>query len=117
MGLFNEVKSKHDKTLPYTYEARISLVEGDELYNSYFSDTICGLIDYLDSHAIQPEQVQLFEIYQGKEFPINIEYCLTEEKAWLFRPDICRSFRKHYKGHIEEGKCSFKDRNRTGYGP
>jgi hypothetical protein len=110
-------KSKYDNSIPYTYEARILVVEGSEIWNSYFSATICGLIEYLNENNINPEDVQLFEIYQKQEFPINTEFCLTPEGQWLFRPDICRSFRKHYKGHIEEGKCAFKDRNRKGCGP
>ena len=26
-------KSKRDKSLPYTYEARVTIIEGEELYN------------------------------------------------------------------------------------
>ncbi len=32
-------KSKYDKSIPYTYEARVAIIEGAEDYNSYFSDT------------------------------------------------------------------------------
>ena len=110
-------ESKHDKTLPYTYEARRQLVDGHELYNSYLADTICGLVDYLRDNDISPEEVTLFEIYQAQEFPIKTEFCTTSEGNWLARPYICRSFKEHYKGHIEEGKCSFRDRNRQGCGP
>jgi len=110
-------KSKYDKTLPYTYEARFQIVEGDETYNSYLSDTICGLIDYLRNNGIKPEEVKLFEVYQTQEFPIKTELCTTADGNWLFRPHICHSFKAHYKGHIEEGKCSFKDRERKGCGP
>lgn len=40
--------SKYNKTLPYTYMAKVPIIEGDdELFAYYFADTICGLIEYL----------------------------------------------------------------------
>jgi hypothetical protein len=44
-------KSKYDKTIPYTYIAKVQIIEGvtdENMMNYYFSDTICGLIEYLD---------------------------------------------------------------------
>ena len=110
-------KSKYDKSLPYTYEARIPIIEGDEIYNHYLSDKICSLIEYLNENGIKPEEVQLFEVYQNDEFPIKKELCLTQEGQWLCKPQICCSLKEHYKGHIEEGKCSFKDRGSECVGP
>jgi len=45
-------KSKYDKSIPYTYEARIRILEGSDEYNSYFSDTICGLVEYLHRNGV-----------------------------------------------------------------
>ena len=39
-------KSKYDKDLPYTYEAKVACWDGADEYNSYFADTICGVISY-----------------------------------------------------------------------
>lgn len=110
-------KSKYDASLPYTYEARISLFEGSTEYNSYFADTICGLVEHLHQNNIKPEEVQIFEIFQEKETPIDPKLFTTEDHQWLFRPDMCRSFEEHYKGHIDEHGCSFNDRNPKASGP
>ncbi|RME34419.1 MAG: hypothetical protein D6786_04960 [Gammaproteobacteria bacterium] len=109
--------SKHDPDLPYTYEARVPVVEGEELCNSYFSDTICGLIDYLEEHGIGPSQVSIYEIYQEEERPIDISLCVDAQGRWLHRPDLCRALQDHYKGHIYAAGCDFADRDRSGYGP
>lgn len=110
-------KSKYDKTLPYTYEARIPIFEGEEEYSSYLSDTICGLVEYLHQHGIAPDDVQIIEVYQQREEPIDTKLFTTSDHHWLFKPALCRSFERHYKGHIQENSCSFKDRNRAGSGP
>lgn len=120
MSLFERIlgpKSKYDKSIPYTYEARIRIIEGNSDFNSYFSDTICGLVEYLHRNGIKPEDVQIVEIYQGKELPIDVKLFTTPDRQWLFKPDICRSFEERYKGHIRENSCSFDDRDGTGSGP
>ena len=110
-------KSKYDKTLPYTYEARIRILEGSEECNSYFADTICGLVEYLHRNDIKPDEVQIIEVYQKQEFPIDAKLFATPDHQWLFKPDICRSFEEHYKGHIQDNICSFNDRDCKGSGP
>lgn len=110
-------RSKYDKSLPYTYEARVRIFEESEECNSYFSDTICGLIEYLHQHHITPEGVQIVEVYLDQEFPIDVKFFTTPDRQWLFKPDICRAFEEHYKGHIQDKTCSFKDRDRHGIGP
>jgi hypothetical protein len=120
MSLFEKIlgpKSKYDKSLPYTYEARTPIFEGSEEYNSYFSDTICGLVEYLHRNDIAPDDVQIIEIYQQQESPIDAKLFATPDHRWLFKPDICRSFEEHYKGHIQNSTCSFNDRNNKGSGP
>ena len=114
-------KSKYDKSIPYTYFAKVQIVEGDEyLVHHYFSDTICGLIEYLDENNIGPGEVELFGCYLKKEIPIDKKYCLSEDGKWLKRPNICNSLETYYKqtmeeqykGHVALGDCSFDDRNR-----
>lgn len=120
MGLIEKVlgpKSKYDKSLPYTYEARVPLFEGSEEYNSYLADTICGLVEYLHENGIKPGEVQIVEVYQEQEFPVDAMRFATSDQQWLFRPDLCRAFEDHYKGHIQDGTCSFKDRDGEGSGP
>lgn len=110
-------KSKHDKSLPYTYEAKVPIAEGVEIYNFYISDTICGLIEYLEKNEIKPDGVEIYELYLNEENVIQQDLYTTKEGDWLHKPELCRSFKEHYKGHIYEGICSFKDRDRTGIGP
>jgi len=124
MGIVRKIlgpKSKYDESIPYTYFAKIPIVAGDEdLVNYYFSDTICGLIEYLDENNISPEEVQLFGCYLKKEILIDKKYCLSEDGKWLKRPNICNSLETHfkqtmetqYKGHVALGDCSFDDRER-----
>lgn len=110
-------KSKYDKSLPYTYEARIRMFEESDEYKSYFSDTICGLIEYLHRNRIAADGVRIFEVYQEQEAPIDARLFTTPDQQWLFKPDICRTFEQHYPGHIRDRACSFKDRDRAGTGP
>lgn len=120
MGLIEKIlgpKSKYDKSLPYTYEARVRLFEGGEEYNSYQADTICGLVEYLHEKGIKPDEVQIVEVYQDQEFPVDAKRFTTPDQQWLFKPDICRAFEDHYKGHIQADSCSFNDRDRKGSGP
>ena len=110
-------KSKYDKSLPYTYEARIRMFEESDEYKSYFSDTICGLIEHLERQRIAPAGVEIFEVYEEEMSPIDARLFTTPDQEWLYKPDICRSFEQHYPGHIQAATCSFKDRSRGGTGP
>ena len=121
-------KSKRNKTLPYTYKAIIDVLYGQgtqPVFEYYFADTICGLIEYLQDQDIKPEEVQIIGIYSKTEFELNKEPCMTPEGQWLNRPELCRSLEHHYektledcyKGHVEKGDCSFDDRDRKGSGP
>ena len=124
MGIVRKIlgpKSKYDKSIPYTYFAKVPIVKGDEnLVNHYFSDTICGLVEYLDENSINPEEVELFGCYLKKEIAIDKKYCLSEDGNWLKRPEICNSLETHYKqtmeeqykGHVALSDCSFDDRER-----
>ncbi|TXT21010.1 MAG: hypothetical protein FD134_2795 [Gallionellaceae bacterium] len=110
-------KSKYDRSLPYTYEARIRIFEGGEEYSSYFADTICGLVEHLHKNKIGPGDVQIVEIYQDKETLVDAKLFTTPDCQWLFKPELCRSFEEYYKGHIREDSCSFDDRDCKGVGP
>jgi len=60
--------SKYDKSLPYTYMAKVPVIEGDEeMFSYYFADTICGLIEYLDQKNIAPAEVELYGLYLKQE--------------------------------------------------
>ncbi len=109
-------KSKYDRSIPYTYEARIRIVDGSDEYNSCFSDTICGLVKYLHKNGISPAEVQIVEVYQDRESSIDVRLFTTSDRQWLFKPDICRSFEEHYRGHIHENTCTFRDRDCRGVG-
>ncbi len=121
-------RSKYDKSLPYTYVAKIDVLNGqaeESMYNHYFSDTICGLIEYLDEQNIAPKEAELFGIYRDKEIPLETKYCTTRDGKWLKRPAICKALEgrykktleERYKGHVAKGECAFDDRDRTGSGP
>jgi hypothetical protein len=119
-------RSKYDRSLPYTYVARVSLLDGiDDLSNSYFADTICGLIDCLDANEIQPRDVRLYGLYVDQEIELDLRPCLDADGHWLARPDICHSLERHFretldtrfKGHHEHEPCDFEDRDRQGGGP
>jgi hypothetical protein len=116
--------SKYNKGLPYTYMAKVTIIEGeDELANYYFADTICGLVEHLDKILIEPEEVQLFGCYLKKEIPLDSDPLLTEDGKWLQRPELCRKLESHYqktmddryKGHEAHSDCSFDDRDREAY--
>lgn len=129
MGLIKSVlgpRSKYDKTLPYTYMARSPVIEGDtDIYNYYFADTICGLIEYLDEKKIQAGYVEIFGCYLKEEKLLDISVCIDKNGQWLKKPFICKAmeaaFKKTmksiYKGHLASSRCSFDDRDRQGSGP
>jgi len=110
-------RSKYDERLPYTYEARMPIFEGEEECNSYMSDTICGLIKYLAESGIDPLEVEIYEIFTDGEKIIPKELYISEKGVWMRRKEICQSFKDHYDRHIYEGGCAFADRNCKGTGP
>ena len=129
MGMLEKVigpLSKYDPSLPYTYMAKVRVLESDEtLVNHYFADTICGLIEYLEEKKISPAEVDLFGCYEGKEIQLDKDPLLSEESKWLTRPKLCKSLEDHfkktmderYKGHEAHSDCNFDDRERKGSGP
>jgi len=119
-------KSKYNKTIPYTYMARVPILpENNDLYNYYYADTICGLIEYLNERKIKPQECEIFGLYLKQEVPLDIKYCTDEQKHWLRKPFICSALEQHfkatleeeYKGHVVSGSCLFEDRDTQGSGP
>ncbi len=121
-------KSKRDKTLPYTYEGRVDALGGqgsEPVTESYFADTICGLIDYLDANDIPPARVELFGVYRDEQIPLDVDLCADAGGRWLERPGVCQALEDHYRetlderyrGHVDRGACSYEDRDRQGSGP
>ncbi|RMG32910.1 MAG: hypothetical protein D6732_12740 [Methanobacteriota archaeon] len=91
---------------------------GEEpVYVYFYADTLCGLLDYLREKGIEPQEVELFEVYRGTEREIEKDYCVDETNHWLTRPEICHSLEGHFKGHSNEFTCAFRDRERQGCGP
>lgn len=120
MGLLGKLlgpKSKYDKSLPYTYEARVRIFEDDDEFKTYLSDTICGLIEHLDQCGVSPDDAEIYEIYLETETPVPASLFTSADGLWMTRPEICRAFEQHYPGHIREGSCSFEDRERDCLGP
>ena len=114
-------KSKYDKTLPYTYEAKVDVLCGQgesPVYRYCISDTICGLLGYLHEQDISPDFVELNGVYLGKEIALEVHYCINRKGQWLKPPELCKSLEgrykqtmeERYKGHVASGECSFEDR-------
>lgn len=110
-------KSKYDETIPYTYQARLPIPELEGVYHTYQADTICGLVEYLHANEITPDEVEIYEEYQGKETLIQKKLYTTPDNQWLFKPQICQAFEAEYQGHIHGNHCSFEDRHKKGAGP
>ena len=115
-------ESKHDPRLPYTYEARVNTLgnlgsQEELLY--YYSDTLCGLIEYLDQQQYAPGDVSLFALFQDEELALD-PGPMTRAGAWLRRPALCQSLEQHYQatgqkayiGHEKNSDCSYTDRDR-----
>jgi len=112
-------KSKYDPTIPYTYMGKVNIFHGSDiepLYMHCFADTLCGLVEYLNEHQIQADEVELYELTNKGEKKVKKSLCLDKKNQWLTRPAICHSLEGNYKGHIDEKRCSFRDRSRRGGG-
>ena len=108
-------RSKYIEELPYTYEARMDILQGkgeEPEYNYFYADTVCGLIDYLEQEGISPEEVDIFEVFQEGDNKMKTELCITDKKEWLSRPRICKSLRGKYIGHIDPDHWADRDRDR-----
>jgi hypothetical protein len=115
MGLIRQIlgpKSKYARDLPYTYEARVQMSEDLGITTTFLSDTICGLIEFLQGDDVDPSRVEIREVYQKGDKLIDQALYTGAGGEWLARPAMCRSFEEHYPGHIHGGGCSFSDRDK-----
>ncbi len=109
--------SKSDRRLPYTYEAKVPVSGAKGVVQHYLNDTLCGLLEALDNAGISPDEVQIVEVRPEGDAPVLIEHCTGPGGKWLRRPEACRSFKAHYAGHTDEGRCCYVDRSREAAGP
>lgn len=109
--------SKYDRRLPYTYEARVPVAGIEGMVQSYVGDTLCGILERLDAAGVEPEQATLVEVRPEGELPIAMDHCIGPAGRWLHRPEACRSFKAHYGGHTDKGRCCYADRSREVSGP
>ena len=128
MGFVRKVlgpSSKYNQTLPYTYMAKVIVIEGmRDLDLQCYADTVCGLIDYLEEKGISAADVELYAVYRTQEIQLDTKYCVDENGLWLERPEICKSLQKHfretldeqYRGHVADAECSYDDRDRVAIG-
>ena len=131
MGIVETVmgpRSKHDKGLPYTYEAWVDILGGRgtaPVFDHYFSNILCGLIEYLDDKGFLTDDVRMYGVYRGRKTRLLKELCSDENGSWVKRPELCHALEEHfrrtqeeaYRGHVEKGPCAFEDRSRNGLGP
>jgi hypothetical protein len=121
-------KSKYDKRLPYSFEARVDVLAGQgkaPVDQHWFSETLCGLIEILDAEGIAPAQARLFGVYRKEQTPMDPAPCMDAQGAWLQRPELCRSLEAYYvrtgderyRGHREHDACDYEDRDRKGIAP
>jgi len=83
------------------------------------------LIEYLDEHEIHSNEVIVAGLYQTREYVLDKTVFTDHSGEWLQRPELCQSIESHYKktlddfykGHVDDGECSFEDRDRQGSGP
>jgi hypothetical protein len=109
-GMILRPKSKYEKDLPHTYEVKVKCPEDDEYSYSYLTDTICGLVAYLDERKVSPDDVRIFEIYLDQEKELDVAMCTSSQQQWLSREELCESFKHYYEKHINEYSCTFSDR-------
>lgn len=103
--------SKYDKALPYTYTARRPIFEGADEYVWYLADTVCQLIRELNSLGIAASQVEIFEVYQKVETPVERRFYSNDAGHWITRPMLCSSFSERYPERpCNEVACAFRDR-------
>lgn len=131
MGILNPSptpQSKRDKTIPYSYEARVDLLHGEGLApvpQSYFADTICGLVETLIEQGYAPGEVKLYGLYHRRQRELEVERCVGSDGDWLVPPELCHELEEYYRdtldsryrGHVENGSCMYEDRDRRGHGP
>lgn len=103
--------SKYDKNIPFAYEARHHIGRDQDVTDSYFSDTVCGLIGYLKLVGLKPGHFMIYEIYKDREIRIAPHMYSKDEDRWRIGNELCQSFKKIYPDHIGTESCLFADRS------
>ncbi len=104
-------RSKYDRALPYTYTARRPIFEGADEYVWYVADTVCQLIRELSGLGVTAREVEIFEVYQKREAPIDRYFYSDDMGQWIRRPMLCASFAERYPERpCNEVACAFRDR-------
>ena len=63
-------RSKYDRRLPYTYEARVTVSGVDGMSENYQADTLCALLERLAAERGLPGEAGPFAIRPPEEGPI-----------------------------------------------
>jgi len=117
MGVFKRIFKnryswikKEDPKLPYTYQAKLQVFEGeDDIIINWFSDTICGICGYLKKRRENPNDITIIECFNGKETIIPKEV-YTKNDKWLPKKELCKAHRR-YGSEGNEECCSFQHRD------
>ncbi len=110
--------SKYNKTVPYTYQAVVKVVEDDDsIQIVYFADRICSLTNFLKKQQISPDTVTIYETYDGKETMVPEELYMNKEGKWLPKKDLCHPMTGRYGEPKDEHNCQFRDRTNRIAGP
>lgn len=105
--------SKYNKRLPYTFEARINIVEDDPSFQTYlYADSFCALTNRLKKQLLDPKQVEIYEVFQNREGKVPEESYLSDEGRWEPRMKLCSSLCGRYRDPNVEPECEFSDRKR-----
>ncbi len=105
-------RSRYQKALPYAYSARKRIFEDAEEHAWYVADTICQLIEQLVEAGVNGQDVELFEVFQQVETPIDRHLYCNEHGHWHLRPHLCHAFAHRYPSHPCDGsRCAFDDRH------
>lgn len=108
-------KSKYKNDITYTYEAKVVVINDE--YHSFFADTICTLVEYLVENNVEPDEVELYEIFKDEEKKLKKGFCVSDEGRWLAHKELCVALTERYPGYIHENGCTFEDRQRNITGP
>lgn len=110
--LANVFGADDNNTFPYTYQAVVNILdEDDSIQVSYFADTICGLITFLNKRRENPGRTRVFEIYRGQETLIPSQCYLRADGCWCSRHELCHPMTSRYGKPGREGSCPFQGRS------
>ena len=120
--------SKYERDIPYGFEAQADALDGHgrtPALQTYYCDTLCGLVELLAAHEIRSDEVEIFAVCRDGSPALECAILCDELGGWLQRPALCRALESYYResgdaryrGHLEQGRCRYADRERRGMGP